>query len=67
MQTPTVKQWMELRDSYGKIGGRFTGPKGIELPRRPIESTNLNPCASQRLNHQQKNIQRLDLGLLTHM
>jgi hypothetical protein len=32
MQTPTVKQWMELEDSYGRIGGRITAPKGIVTP-----------------------------------
>ena len=31
---------------------------------RPIESINLDPWGSQRLNHQPKNIHRLDLGLL---
>ena len=32
MQTPTAKQWMEFRDSYGRIGGRITAPKGIRTP-----------------------------------
>jgi hypothetical protein len=27
IETPTVKQWMELRDSYGRIGGRIVAPK----------------------------------------
>ena len=34
---------------------------------RPTESTNLDPWGFQRLNHQPKNIHRLDLGLPTHM
>jgi hypothetical protein len=32
MQTPTAKQWNELGDSYGRIGGRIVDPKGIETP-----------------------------------
>jgi len=38
MQTLTAKQWMELGDSYGRIGGRMAGPKGIRTS--PTESTN---------------------------
>jgi hypothetical protein len=29
-QTPTGKLWMELGDSYGRIGNRIVGPKGKE-------------------------------------
>jgi hypothetical protein len=32
MQTPTDKQWMELGDCYGRIGGRIVAPKGIGTP-----------------------------------
>jgi hypothetical protein len=28
IQTPTAKQWMELGDSYGGIGGRISGSAG---------------------------------------
>jgi hypothetical protein len=28
IQTPTAKEWIELGDSYGRIGGRIAGPKG---------------------------------------
>jgi hypothetical protein len=28
MQRPTVKQCVELGDSYGRIGGRISAPKG---------------------------------------
>jgi hypothetical protein len=34
--------------------------------KRPTESTNLDPWGSQSLNHQQKNIQELDLDLPVH-
>jgi hypothetical protein len=58
IQTPTVKQWMELGNSDGRVGGKdcrnSTG--------RPTESTNLDPWDSQWLNHQPKSIQGLDLG-----
>ena len=32
MQTPTAKQWMEIVDSYGRIGRRIEAQKGIETP-----------------------------------
>ena len=31
-QTPTAKQWMELGNSYGRIGGRIEALKGIGIP-----------------------------------
>jgi hypothetical protein len=38
-------------DSYGKVGGRIVDPKGYRnSTRRPIETTNLDPWASQNLN-----------------
>ena len=59
---------MEVRDSYGRVGGRIEGPEGDRNSTgRPTESTNLDPWGSQRLNHQPKNIHRLDLGLPAHM
>jgi hypothetical protein len=53
---------VELGDSYVKTGGRIAGPKGIGIPQEEQESTNLDPCGPQRLNHQPKNIHGLDLG-----
>jgi hypothetical protein len=32
MQIPTVKQWKELGDSYGRITGRIAAHKGIGTP-----------------------------------
>jgi hypothetical protein len=32
MQIPTDKQWMEPGDSYGRIGGKIEGLKGIGTP-----------------------------------
>jgi hypothetical protein len=44
MQILTVKQWLELEDSYGRIEGRFAGPEGDRnATGRPTESTNLDP------------------------
>jgi hypothetical protein len=62
------KQWMELGESYGGKRERIVGPKGNRNSmERPTESINLDPLESQSLNHQPKNIPRLDLGLPTHM
>ena len=60
------KQWMELGDTYGRTGERIVGPHR-NFTGRPTESTNLDPWGSQKLNHQPKNIHRLDLGLPAHM
>jgi hypothetical protein len=38
MQTPTVKQWMELGNTYGKIGGRIATWKGIGTPQEDKQS-----------------------------
>lgn len=38
-------------------------PIKVILTGRPVESTNLVPEGSQRLNHQLKNMEGLDLGL----
>jgi hypothetical protein len=38
MQTPTAKQWMELGDSYGRIGGRIASPKEIGTPQKDQQS-----------------------------
>ena len=66
--TATVKKWMELGDSYKRIGRRTAGPKGHgNSIRRSTESTNLNPWGSQSLNHQPKNIYGVDLDLPAYM
>jgi hypothetical protein len=37
------QQWLELGDSYGRIGGRIASPKGDRNSTgRPTESTNLD-------------------------
>jgi hypothetical protein len=45
MQRTTAKHWTELRDSYGRVGGRT---KVYRVDRnstgRPTESTNLDLC-----------------------
>ena len=41
---PPTKQWMELGNSYGRIGEMIAGPKGDkDSTGRPTESTNLDP------------------------
>jgi hypothetical protein len=58
---------MELGDSYGRTG-RIVGHKGDRNSTgRPTESINLYPWDSQSLNHQPKNVHRLDPGLAAHM
>jgi hypothetical protein len=32
MQTPTARQWMELENTYERIGGRILVLKGIGTP-----------------------------------
>jgi hypothetical protein len=32
MQIPTVKQWIELQDYFGRIGRKTVGLKGIGTP-----------------------------------
>jgi hypothetical protein len=49
---------------YGRIGGRIGNGNSTE---RPTESTNLDPWGSESLNHQPKNINRLNLGFSEHM
>ena len=59
---------MELGDSDERIGGKNSGTEGDRNSRgRPPEPTNLDSWDSQNLNHQPKNIHRLDLGLPIHM
>jgi hypothetical protein len=58
---------MELRDSYGRIGGRTVGPKGDRNSTgKPTESVNLDHWGSQSLNHEPKDIYRLDIARPTY-
>lgn len=51
---------MELGDSYERVGGRIEGLEGDRNSKeRPIETTHLDFCGSQRLNHQTKTGLRL--------
>jgi hypothetical protein len=59
---PTTKEWIEL-GKEGRLGGRMEGLKEKELHNGTKGSTNLDPCDSQSLNYQLKNIHGLDLGL----
>jgi hypothetical protein len=59
---------MELGDSHGRLGGRIADLEGNRNSTgKSTKLTNLDPRGSQRLNHQSKNIHRLNLGLLTHV
>jgi hypothetical protein len=43
MLIPTAKQ-MEVRDSYGRIGGIIAGPERDRIStEKPTQSTNLDP------------------------
>jgi hypothetical protein len=43
MQILTSKHWMEVRDSYERVGGRIEAPEWDgNLTGRPTESTNLD-------------------------
>jgi len=44
MQMPIAKHWMEVRDPYGRVGGRVEAAEGNGNPiGRPTKSTNLDP------------------------
>jgi hypothetical protein len=59
---------MELEDSCGRLGGKIVGPEGDRnSTKRPTESINLEPWDAQTLNHNPKNICKLDLGIPAHM
>ena len=61
MQTPTAKHWMELGDSYGRVGVRTEGPEGDGNPTGgPTESTSLDLYELQRRRHQSKDAHRLE-------
>jgi len=51
IQTPITKQWIELRDSYGRIEGKMLGTEGIGTLQIEQDSTNLDHWSSQSLNH----------------
>jgi hypothetical protein len=40
MPTPTAKQWVELGDSYGKLGGRIADPEGDKKLHRKTKGIN---------------------------
>jgi hypothetical protein len=62
MQRSTAKHWVEPGESCGRVGDRIEPARGVkDTTRRPTESTNLAHGGSQRLNHQPKSIQGLDL------
>ena len=44
---------MEVGDSYGKIGGRISGPKKIGTRQEDYQSTNLDPCEPPTKEHTQ--------------
>jgi hypothetical protein len=45
----TAKQWMELGDSYGRLGGRIVGPKGIGTPQEDQQSQLTCTLGAQRV------------------
>ena len=50
---PQPNKWIEVGDSYGRIGGRIVGPKGDRNSTGRITgSTSLDQWGSLSLNHQ---------------
>jgi hypothetical protein len=69
MQIPTVKHWVEVGDSYGRVGGRTEGPErdGNSIG-RPTDSTKLTPWElSETESPIKKSIHVLDGGPLAQM
>lgn len=63
MQRPTAKQWTELGDSYGRVGGRISGPiRDRDTTGSPTVLTNQDLLGSQTLNHKPKSIYGLELA-----
>ena len=63
MKRLTAKHWMELEDSYGRVGGRTEGPKQIGTLQEDQQSQLTWTLEdSQKLNHQPKNTHWLNLG-----
>jgi len=54
MERTRGKRQRELRETHGKVDTMCEVLKEDRNLRRPMKSTNLNPCASQILNHQPK-------------
>lgn len=38
METPTAKQWIELGDSYGRVGGKIVSPEEEGTPQESQQS-----------------------------
>jgi hypothetical protein len=52
MQIPTAKRYMELWESYGRVGGRIEGPEeDRDSTGRPTDQLTWILEGSQRLNH----------------
>ena len=47
MQKHTAKHWMELKDSYGSVGG-IIAPNGIETPQEDQQSQLILPLGALR-------------------
>jgi hypothetical protein len=64
---PQANSGLELVDFYGKIGGRILARKGIRDTTGRSQSQLTWTLGVHILNHQPKNIHKLDLSLPTHM
>ena len=68
IQTLTAKEWMELGDTYERIGGRIAVPERDRTATgSPKKAIHLNFWGSQNLNYKAMSIHRLDLELTNHM
>ena len=61
MQIPTDNHWAEVKNSYGRVGGRLKALKGIETLREDQQNQlTWTSESSQKLSHQPKNTNRLE-------
>jgi hypothetical protein len=59
---------MEITESYGRVGRKSQVPEEErDSTGKPTASTKLDSWGCQRLNHQPKFEQELDLGPCTHI
>lgn len=67
MDMSTGKQWMELVDIYERVVEVLQSPRDMKTTGRQIESTNMDPWDSLRLENKPRNTHMLNLGLSVHM
>jgi hypothetical protein len=62
VQRYTAKNWKDLRDAYGRVGGRIEGPEVVRnFIGRQTDSTNLEPWGLLETELPTKSTYGLDL------